>query len=421
MTRTLSPENLKQSGQAFPVKALSPIEQFVLFIGEDVWAARLADINARSTAGNRFGAVLKQRHALELAIERMRGRAPGELLSSAGTMAAPSVAEQRLYGIVVELLSATQRLSAEGGERLRERLRAGLSDNGSLVDTFHLFRTAALHQARGFTLSFTGLEQETPYDFVLSRDGVEVECVCEAITAETGRDVHRFAWAEFCDRIEGQMKPWLGARPGRYLLKMTLAKGLRDGRTDLLASLHSRVLAMLESGTRLDQDVTAVLRVEPLALSGASPTVDGLMTRLRREFGPEAHLSVSACAAGIWAMAARAGRRNEVAAVIRAHLDRLAPGRVSGTRPAILSLFVEDIDRAEWRGLRESLELEGAARHFMTCGAAAAVVAVTCYSRMEMFGLSGPDAVPEGELRFRNPAHPAAKIVALAPAILSSL
>jgi hypothetical protein len=120
-------------------------------------------------------------------------------------------------------------------------------------------------------------------------------------------------------------------------------------------------------------------------------------------------------------MAARAGRRNEVAAVIRAHLDKLAPGRVSGGRPAILSLFVEDLDRGEWRGLRESLELEGAARHFMTCGGAAAVVAVTCYSRMEMFGLTGPDAVAEGELRFRNPAHPAAKNPALAPAILSSV
>jgi hypothetical protein len=145
------------------------------------------------------------------------------------------------------------------------------------------------------------------------------------------------------------------------------------------------------------------------------------MTRLRREFGPEAHLSVSASADGVWAMAARAGRRHEVAALIRAYLDRLAPGRVSGTRPAILSLFVEDLDRAEWRGLRESLELEGAARHFMTCAGAAAVVAVTCYSRMEMFGLTGPDAVAEGELRFRNPAHPAAKNPALAPAILSSV
>jgi len=40
--------------------------------------------------------------------------------------------------------------------------------------------------------------------------------------------------------------------------------------------------------------------------------------------------------------------------------------------------------------------------------------------RLLWFGLIGPDAVAEGELRFRNPAHPAAKSPALAPAILSS-
>jgi hypothetical protein len=39
---------------------------------------------------------------------------------------------------------------------------------------------------------------------------------------------------------------------------------------------------------------------------------------------------------------------------------------------------------------------------------------------MELLGLAPPDAAPEGELRFRNPSHPAAKSPALAPAILSS-
>jgi hypothetical protein len=418
MTRTLSAENLKQAARDFPAAALTPIDQFIMFVGPDVWGARIADIAARSAVSNRLGGVIRQAHALELALERLRSR---EMFHPCHGCAAPSVAEQKLHDILVEAVSTIDRLNAVGVEALRARLRAGLSDDRSLVDSFHLFRTAALHQARGFSLSFTGLEQGTPYDLLLTRDGVEMECVCETISAESGRDVHRRAWAQFCDRIEGQMKPWLGNRPGRYLLKMTLARGLRDGRAELIDGLHARVLAMLEGGARLDQDETAVLRVEPLAISGASPTIESLMTRLRREFGPEAHLSVSASSDGVWAMAARAGRRNDVAAVIRAHLDRLAPGRVSGTRPAILSLFVEDLDRAEWRGLRDSLELEGAARHFMTCGGAAAVVAVTCYSRMEMFGLTGPDAVAEGELRFRNPAHPAAKNPALAPAILSSL
>jgi hypothetical protein len=418
MTRTLSAENLKQSSRDFPVTDLSPIEQFVIFVGPDLWAARISEIAARSAAANRLGGVIRQSHALELALERLRSRGAGTASAAA---AVPSVPEQKLHDILVAIVSAIERLTAAGAERLRERLRAGLNGDRSLVESFHLFRTAALHQARGFSLSFTGLEQGTPYDFLLSRDGVEMECVCATISAEAGRDVHRRAWAQFCDRIEGQMKPWLGNRPGRYLLKMTLARGLRDGRAELVDGLHARVLAMLAGGARLDQDETAVLRIEPLTVSGTSPTVESLMTRLRREFGPEAHLSVSASADGVWAMAARAGRRNEVAAVIRAHLDTLAPGRVSGERPAILSLFVEDLDRPEWRGLRESLELEGAARHFMTCGGAAAVVAITCYSRMEMFGLAGPDAVAEGELRFRNPAHPAAKNPALAPAILSSV
>jgi hypothetical protein len=416
MTRTLSAESITQTGRDLPLKALSPIDQLVLFIGEAVWTTRLAEIETRAAMSNRCGGVVRQRHALELALERMRGRVPAKI----GTPAVPSVAEQRLQDIVTAALDVTHRLSDDGLERLRLRLRDALQGESSLVGVFHLIRTAALHQARGFTVTFTGLEQGTAYDYLLSRDDVEAECVCDAISAEAGRDLHRHAWAQFCDRIETQMKGWLRSHPGRYLLKMTLSRGLPDHEAPMLESLQNRVSAMLESGARLDQDGDCVLRIEPLVFSGASQTEEGLMPRLRREFGPEAHLSVSACTDGVWAMAARAGRRNDVAAFIRRELDVL-PQRLSGTRPAILSLFLDDIDRSEWRGLRESLELEGAARHFMTCDAATPVVAVTCYSRMEMFGLAGPDAVEEGELRFRNPAHPAAKSLALAPAILSSL
>jgi hypothetical protein len=420
MTQALSPENLKQAAKEFPVSALPVIDQFVLVAGAEEWAARLAEISARAATANRFGSVLKHRHGLEFAIERLRLR-DGEA-NAAVPHAAPSVAEQRLCGIVAEIVSASNLLTADGRARLRSRVQAALRDDGRLVDLLHMFRTASLQQARGFSVTYSGLDHGTPYDLLLTRDGVEVECVCETISAEAGRDLHRFAWAALCDRVESQMKPWLENRPGRYLLKMTLARGLRDGDEATLVRMHERILAMLQSGARLDQDETAVLRIEPLVLSGnGTASVETLMARLRREYGPEAHLSVSACSEGVWAMVARAGRRNEVAALVRAELGRLAPQRVSGKRPAILALFVEDIDRPEWRGLMDSLELEGAARHFMTADEAEHVVAVTCYSRMEMFGLAGPDAAAEGELRFRNPAHPAAKIPALAPAILSSL
>ena len=147
----------------------------------------------------------------------------------------------------------------------------------------------------------------------------------------------------------------------------------------------------------------------------------GILNLLRRDFGPEAHLAVTRAGASIFAMAARAGRVDEVAVAVRQRLAAIAPDRLTGQRPGILAMFVEDTDRHEWRGLRDRLELEGEARQFLAGTAARPVIAVTCASRCEMFGMPVPHAAEDGELRFRNPAHPAAKAAALAPAVLSSV
>ncbi|WP_459695695.1 hypothetical protein [Acidisoma sp. C75] len=414
MTQTLPAEALKHRATDFPLSALPVADQFVLLAGEALWSARLADIGARIEATRRCGTVVKQRHALERAIERLRGRADG--------MGATSVAEARLRAILAEAALAVESLSPDGRARLAARVEAALTGDGRLVELLHLFRTAALQRARGFDLRYAGLEDDAPYDLLLTREGSEVECVCHMVQAEAGRDIHRLAWAALCDGVEARLKPWIGERPGRYLLKMNLARGLRDGDAPVLAAIQGRICALLDRGGRICQDEQAVLRIEPLVLgTGTVPSTEGLLAGLRSEFGPEAHLAVTTTGESVWAMAARAGRRNDVSGHMRRDLESLAPARVSGTRPAILALFFEDMDRGEWRVLMDSLELEGAARQYMTMPDAAPVVAVTCYSRMEMFGLSGPDAAAEGELRFRNPAHPAAKIAGLAPAIQSSL
>ena len=178
---------------------------------------------------------------------------------------------------------------------------------------------------------------------------------------------------------------------------------------------------MLRTQRRADHDEAAVLRLDPLMLAAAQADENGLMNSLRREFGHEAHLAVSGSGQGVFALAARAGRENEIAVAIRRRMAALAPVRLTGTRPGILAMFVEDTDAAEWRHLRDQLELEGEARHFMTNPEARCVVAITCSSRLELFGAVPPHAASDGELRFRNPAHPAAKTAALAPAVLSSI
>jgi hypothetical protein len=396
---------------------LCALDAFVTLAGARAWSGRMTEIHRLAGSGPRAGQAIRQRHALELAIERLRGplqRPPST----------PELHGARLAG---EAVALANRLTAHGRAGLQERLRACLSDHGTLMPLFHLLHTAVLQRRRGFQVSFPGLEQDASYDLLLARGKAEAEVVCEVVSAEEGRLVHRGAWSRLADRMDTDLRAWLPAHPGRYLLKMTLHQGLQGAlhepiaNGDTLVSLHMRIRRLLETRGRRDHDQGLVLRLDPLVLAGRLSGQSGLWSSLRHEFGPEAHLSVTAAGDGVFVMAARAGRQNEVAAAVRHRLAAIAPTRLTGTRPGILAMFVDDTDCGEWRGLRERLELEREARQFLAHSAARPVIAVTCASRFELFGMSAPYAAEDGELRFRNPAHPAARAAALAPAVLSSV
>jgi hypothetical protein len=399
------------------IPAASRMDPFVGLTGDKRWRERLGEIRELAAAGPRASQAIRQRYVVELSLEKLRRQPAAE----------PSVSEALLGSIAAEIPLIAATLTPRGRDRLIEQLRLGLSCQNTLIPIFHLIRSAMLQRSRGFTVTFPGFEEDAPHDLLLTRDQTEAEVACDVLTAEEGRGVHRGAWFRLADRIDPDLQTWLAAHPGRYLLKMTLPGGLRGGLhetdpgSESLAILHERIRAMLQTKSRQDHDEAIVLRLDPLLLAGAQAEEMGLLSSLRREFGPEAHLSVTTAGGGIFVMAARAGQENEVAIAIRRRLAAIAPVRLTGTRPGILSMFIEDTDRLEWRGLRERLELEGEARQFMTNPEARPVVAVTFISRLELFGLGEPDAAPGGELRFRNPGHPAAGIAALAPAVMSSV
>ncbi len=381
------------------------LEAFTALAGRDIWAARMAEIAARVASSPRAGRLSRQRHALELSIERLRG-ALGR---------PPSAGELHTARLASQAVLLSQSLSPGGRARLQHWMRINLQGDGTLVPLFHLLRTAALQDSRGFKVTFPGLERSAPYDLLIARAGSEAEVACEVVSADQGRLVGRQAWMQLADRVNADVRAWLAGRPGRYLLKMSLPRGLQS---DALAAMHGRIRRLLQTDGRRDQDDAGVLQLEPLALPW-DPGAHRLASALRREFGPEAHLAVTADRAGVFVIAARAGRVDEIGKAVHRSLAETMQHRLSGRRPGILAVFIEDIDRADWSSLRDDLSLEGEARRFLAHRAARRVVAVTCTSRFELFGM--PEAAIGGELRFRNPTHPAAKTVSLAPAILSSV
>jgi hypothetical protein len=389
----------------------SVIKSFIACVGPKLWAARMEDISRKAARSQRVGRALVQKHMIEVTLERMRRH----------LCAAPAnQAERIVLDLARDAVLTDQALPPSGRMRFRAALAAAMENEATLLPIFHLLRTVALQRKRGFEVHFAGFADGASFDLLLHRQGVEAELACDVVSAEEGREVHRGAWVNLVDRIDPDLQIWLSHHPGRYLLKLTLPQGLNADQTRL-AALHDRIRLMLQSDQRADHDEAAVLRLDPLMLAAAQADELGLMPSLRREFGHEAHLAVTSRGAGVFVMAARAAREDEVAVALRRRLAAITPTRLTGTRPGILAMFVEDTDRTEWRHLRDRLELESEARQFLTHPQARGVVAVTCASRLELLGGTAPDAAADGELRFRNPAHPAARAAALAPAVLSSL
>ncbi len=151
---------------------------------------------------------------------------------------------------------------------MRESLRAGLGGDGTLFPVFHLLRTAALQAARGFSVTFPGLEDDAPYDLLISRGTDAAEIACQVVSAEQGRLVARDAWMQLADRVSDDAHAWLSAHPGSHLLKMTLPKGLP---ANALAAMHARIRRLLQAGRRQDHDEAGVLRLEPLVLARQQP------------------------------------------------------------------------------------------------------------------------------------------------------
>lgn len=401
-----------------PHRLTSSATAFVDLVGLKRWTARMSALGREAACGQRLGRAMAMRHAIEATLEKLRR----------GPVAKPCRADRAVGAIAAELVTASEGLSVAGRLGMSATIGRALSGSSTLADLFHLGRTARLQRERGFDVHYAGWEDATPFDLLLWRDGAEAEVACDTVSAEDGRDLSRGAWVRLVDRIDPDLQTWLQAHPGRYLLKITLPQGLReqdpcrveDG-PDTLAILHARIRDMLNGQRRADHDELAVLRLDPLMLAAAQADELGLLPCLRREFGHEAHLAVTTAGNGVFVMAARAGRQDEVAVAVRKRLAAIAPTRLTGTRPGILALLIEDTDRAEWRFLRDRLVLEGEARQFLTFPEARGVLAVTCASRFELLDDDAADALVDGELRFRNPGHPAAKAPALSPAVASTM
>lgn len=398
-------------------ESISPVmlTEFMALAGTKVWEERAAYLHSLGAPHSLAGRAALQHHALEWAVLRLREQ-----------NTPPNLAQRHLLALAAEAVTLDRSLSPAGRERFRTMITDCLQGDGTLVPLFHLLRVAARHRATGYEVHFAGLQDGAVSDLLISDGQAIATLACETVSAEEGRPLNRGDWFTLVDRVNPDLQRWLSAHPGRYLLKMTLPDGLSE--PSRIPELHGKIMTMLENQQRVDPGRDAFLRLDPLIIAGAQhgastagPNLqNGLPRQLRQQFGPEAHLAVTACPSGasVCVMTAQAGQDNAIAStVVRRMAEAVA--RLDRGYPGIISVFLDDLEREEWLRLRETLELEGVVRRFLASPGARSVVAASCASRIEMLGMA--NATPGGEIRFRNPAHPAARDTALQRAVMSSM
>src|SRR5919199_4605559 len=118
--------------------APSTLDSFVALVGEKRWRQRLAEIRDLAAAGPRAGQAIRQRHVLELSLEKLRRQPDAPM----------SVTETLLEAIAREIPLVAASLTSRGRSRLIERLELGLMGQNTLIPVFHLVRSAMLQRSR---------------------------------------------------------------------------------------------------------------------------------------------------------------------------------------------------------------------------------------------------------------------------------
>jgi hypothetical protein len=140
----------------FSSASLGPpgLARLVALVGVRRWQQRVAEIRDLAASGPRAGQALRQRHGVELTLEKLR-RHPHT---------SPSVTEALLGQIASEIPHIAAELTQRGRDRLVDQLRRGLGEQNTLIPVFHLVRTAMTQRARGFSVAYSGLDDGSPHD-----------------------------------------------------------------------------------------------------------------------------------------------------------------------------------------------------------------------------------------------------------------
>lgn len=179
------------------------IDAFIAITGIEEWERRFIWLDTQRTQNDFLRDYIGQIYALELEFARVCKE-----IADTGRVGirADTVERYRLFAFVTGVTSIYERLSPLGQKRLRGMILGGLRDSG-LTPLQQEMSVAAHLFSRGFDVVFSDMETGSGFDFLATKDGVELEVECKRVGLSLGRKIPRLETLNLHKHIHAQVKP----------------------------------------------------------------------------------------------------------------------------------------------------------------------------------------------------------------------
>jgi hypothetical protein len=249
------------------------IAQMLNITGVEPWVKRIEWLNRENAENEYMGEWLKNRFAVEFALQRWLVKAD----SIVEDTATPDASTYELLAFATGIASIYHQLRPHAQNRLRGQLLDGLKSETGLLP-LQLEVSTITHLVRaGYSVEPHDLEAGGGYDFLASKDGLEVEVECKLLSGDIGRKIHKRLFAKLAHALTPVLTQLFQAASTGLLVRITLPERLTAAPQQHEAIVQSVAKGVVGDGIATDACSVRLYEFE----IASSPFAAGLDARQR--------------------------------------------------------------------------------------------------------------------------------------------
>lgn len=272
--------------------------------------------------------------------------------------------QYELYGFAAGLVRIYETLSPAGKHRLRGMLIDGLKPDNNLLSLQHEITTAIHFVTLGFDIEVNDIEKGSGVDFVVKRDGAELEVECKMFTADIGRQIHRKKVLALHHHLSDTIARIYQSANTGILIRVTIPNRLtcQPGQLNDIAACVSRGVV---SGATITHTQACEVEVLDFPIATSPFVVDDPAKLSRHSVEKFIHARLGRSNHNLMIMFSP-GRRAVVALVESAKPDEVlkgiyrqlresSKGQFTRNRPGHLAIQIQDLTAAQMEALARNV------------------------------------------------------------------